>query len=199
MGSCGRNRFLRGRECVFVRAALTTGCRYGELCALQVRDFQRGKIAIRTSKSGKPRDVALTPEGVAFFAQITAGRAATDWMLMNRGRIAREKERRTDGSAVNDEGQWRTSEQARPMREACRVAKIVPAIGIHQLRHTYASLCVEAEMPLMVLARNLGHANTLMVERHYGHLRETYIDKAIRASAPTFGFKANKKLATLPR
>lgn len=182
-----------------VRAALTTGCRYGELCVLQVRDFQRGKIAIRTSKSGRPRDVALTPEGVAFFTQITAGRAATDWMLMNRGRIAREKKRRTDGSAVNDDGQWRSSEQARPMREACRVAKIVPAIGIHQLRHTYASLCVMAEMPLMVLARNLGHANTMMVEKHYGHLREDYIDKAIRASAPTFGFKADKKLATLPR
>lgn len=55
-----------------------------------------------------------------------------------------------------------------------------------------------AEMPLVVLARNLGHRDTLMVERHYGHLREDYIDKAIRASAPTFGFKANKKLATLP-
>ena len=39
----------------------------------------------------------------------------------------------------------------------------------------------------------------MMVDRNYGHLREDYIDKAIRASAPTFGFKPDKKLATLPR
>jgi integrase len=196
-----------------VRAALTTGCRYGELCALEVRDFQRGKIAIRDSKSGKPRDVVLTQEGVAFFEQLAAGRGSDEIMLRNRGRVARglERERqrcerlRKQGKAVeavenvkiDDDGQWRSSEQARPMREACERAKIAPAVGIHQLRHTYASLCVMAEMPLMVLARNLGHANTLMVEKHYGHLREDYIDKAIRASAPTFGIKADKKIVAL--
>ena len=32
-----------------VHAALLTGCRYGELCALLVGDFRDGKIAVRTS------------------------------------------------------------------------------------------------------------------------------------------------------
>ena len=41
--------------------------------------------------------------------------------------------------------------------------------------------------PLLVVARNLGHANTVMVERHYGHLTSSYIDDAIRAGAPKFG------------
>jgi integrase len=165
-----------------VRAALTTGCRYGELCALHVRDFARGKIYVRESKSGKPRDVELNPEGAAFFEQLTAGRDAGAWMFQ-----------RADG------GPWLKSMQARPMREACRRAKIVPAVGFHQLRHTWASLSVMAEMPLMVVARNLGHANTLMVEKHYGHLHDDYIKKAIRAAAPTFGFVRDKKLAVLPR
>lgn len=177
-----------------VRAALLTGCRYGELRGLDVRDFQHGKIHIRESKSGKPRNVALTSEGVAFFEQITAGRAGSEVMLPNRGRAARALEREQQ-----DDGRWLKSEQFRLMGGACEAAKIQPAIGFHQLRHTYASLSVMAEMPLMVLARNLGHANTMMVDRNYGHLREDYIDKAIRASAPTFGFKPDKKLATLPR
>jgi integrase len=165
-----------------VRAALTTGCRYGELCALEIRDFQRGKIYVRESKSGKSRDVELNPEGVAFFEQLTAGRAA-DALMFQRG----------NGSP------WLKSMQARPMREACRGAKIVPAVGFHQLRHTWASLAVMKEMPLMVVARNLGHANTLMVEKHYGHLHDDYIKKAIRAAAPKFGFVRDKKLAVLPR
>ncbi len=185
-----------------VHAALLTGCRYGELCALEVRDFQRGKVHIRDSKSGKPRDVVLSDEGTSFFAQVTAGRAGNETMLMNRGRIERERKRREradNNIAVDDDGRWRTAEQARPMVEACKRAKIAPAVGFHQLRHTWASLAVMNGMPLLVVARNLGHRDTRMVEQHYGHLTESYIDKAVRDSAPTFGFKADRKLATLPR
>jgi integrase len=49
-----------------VRAALETGCRYGELVCLEVQDFNpdAGTVTIRKSKSGKARHVVLTPEGV---------------------------------------------------------------------------------------------------------------------------------------
>jgi hypothetical protein len=48
-----------------VTAALLTGCRYGELTALIVDDFNRdvGTIQIAVSKSGKPRHVVLPQEG----------------------------------------------------------------------------------------------------------------------------------------
>ena len=51
-----------------VRAGLETGCRYGELTQLEVCDFNpdASTLAIRQSKSGKPRHVVLTEEGAAF-------------------------------------------------------------------------------------------------------------------------------------
>jgi integrase len=94
---------------------------------------------------------------------------------------------------------WAKSHQARPMREAVERAKIKPVIGFHGLRHTWASLAVMAGMPLMVVARNLGHADTRMVERHYGHLAPSYIADAIRKSAPRFGFKPDGKIAAMAR
>jgi integrase len=156
-----------------VEAALLTGCRWGELRALRVGDFVNGKIHIARSKSGKPRDVVLTEEGGAFFAAATIGRASAELLFVH-----------DDGSP------WLKSQQARPMREACAHASIKPAIGFHQLRHTWASLAVMNGMPLMVVARNLGHATTIMVERHYGHLTTTFVDEAVRASAPRFGIAA---------
>jgi hypothetical protein len=39
----------------------------------------------------------------------------------------------------------------------------------------------------MVLAQNLGHASTRMVEKHYGHLAASHKRDAIRAGAPRFG------------
>ena len=52
-------------------------------------------------------------------------------------------------------------------------------------------------VPLLVVARNLGHTDTRMVEKHYGHLAPSYIADAIREGAPRFGFKPDRKVATL--
>jgi integrase len=153
-----------------VQAALQTGARYGELCHLQVHDFNpdSGTLAIRQSKGGKARHIVLTDEGRAFFAQLTVGRSRAEPMF---GKL------------------WAQSHQVRPMREAVTRAKIKPAIGFHGLRHTWASHSVMNGMPLMVVARNLGHADTRMVEKHYGHLGPSYIADAIRAGAPRFGIE----------
>ena len=81
---------------------------------------------------------------------------------------------------------WAKSDQARPMRAACARARITPAVSFHALRHTCASLAAMNGVPLMVVAKNLGHADTRMVEKHYGHLAPSYIADAIRAGAPRF-------------
>src|SRR6202035_5757083 len=54
---------------------------------------------------------------------------------------------------------------------------------------TWASLAVMGGMPLMVVARQLGHADTRMVERHYGHMAPDYINEAIRAGSQKFGIE----------
>src|SRR6185437_8130056 len=63
-----------------VRAALLTGCRYGELSALIVGDFNQdaGTLAVRTSKSGRLRHVVLTDEARQFFSETVAGRVQND-------------------------------------------------------------------------------------------------------------------------
>jgi integrase len=161
-----------------VQAGLQTGARYGELARLQVHDFNAdsGTLAIRQSKAGKARHAVLTNEGRAFFAQLTAGRAGADPMF---GR------------------QWGKSHQNRPMTDACKRARIKPAVGFHQMRHTWASHAVMNGMPLLVVARNLGHRDTRMVERHYSHLSPSYEAESIRSHAPKFGFKPDHKVAVL--
>ena len=83
------------------------------------------------------------------------------------------------------------------MAEACERAGIKPVVSFHILRHTWASLSVMAGAPLMVVARNLGHADTRMVERHYGHLAPSYISDAIRAAAPKFGIVSERKVVSI--
>jgi integrase len=164
------------------RAALETGARYGELIRLKVADFSHnsGTLAIRKSKSGKSRHIHLTEEGVAFFQSISTGRAGTAFLFLK------------------DNGEpWKKDHQKDPMRDACERANIDPPMGFHGLRHTWASHAVMNGVPLMVVAKNMGHSDTRMVEKHYGHLAPSYVADAIRAGAPRFGAIEDRKVATL--
>lgn len=180
-------RLLNAAEPSFrnlVQAALQTGARYGELAALKVSDFNTdsGTVTIQQSKSGKARHIVLTDEGVMFFRGVTAGRNGAELVFTTKA-----------GSA------WTKSAQTRPMVDACRNAKINPPIGFHGLRHTWASLAVMNGVPLLVVAKNLGHADTRMVERHYGHLAPSYVADAIRAGAPRFGTVEPGNVASVRR
>jgi integrase len=157
-----------------VEAALQTGARYGQLAQLIVADFNPdvGTVRVRTRKGdGNEKEyyITLTDEGSEFFRVMCAGRLGDELVF------------------PNAERDWRKSEQTRSMAEAIRRAKIKPPIGFHGLRHTWASLAVMAGMPLLVVAKNLGHSDTRMVEKHYGHLAPSYVAETTRQYAPRFG------------
>lgn len=133
-----------------------------------------------TSAAKREAGIFLTGEGVSFFRECAAGKTRADRMLP-----------KADG------GRWLKTHQFRPMRQACERGHIAPPANFHCLRHTYASLAIRNGAPLMAIATNLGHVDTRMVEKHYGHLSKDFIADAIRAAAPKFGFKPNGKVKEL--
>src|SRR5262245_43469425 len=165
-----------------VRAALLTGCRYGELSRLRCEDvnFDAHSLAVRQSKGGKPRHVVLTSEGIAFFSSIVAGRKPRDPLLQ-----------RTDG------GIWKPAQQTRPLKEGCAMANIAPAAGFHVLRHTHASMLAMKGVPMGVIAAQLGHADTRITERHYAHLAPSYVADTIRGAFPDLGIAGETNVISL--
>ena len=62
-----------------------------------------------------------------------------------------------------------------------------PPVNFHGLRHTYASRLAMRNVPLAVIAAQLGHSGTRMVEKHYGHLSPGYVADTVRAAFGTLG------------
>lgn len=178
-----------------VTAALMTGCRYGELCSLEAGDFdpQAGTVAIRLSKGGKPRHIALTEEGQRFFQGMVAGIAGND-RLFERDRVKKQATREAPAQMVR--AAWTNSDQFRPISAACKAAKISPAISFHELRHTYASRLAMRGVPMGVIAAQLGHSDTRMTERHYAHLSPSYVSDTVRQSFGTLGIVPEAASAT---
>ena len=162
-----------------VQAALYTGCRYGELCRLKVRDFNATAktVFIEKSKSGKPRHIALTEEAAGWFIEQGVGRGAGESLLIKPN--AKGKARKYQEDPLG----WGPHDQKKLMIDACIAAK-VEALGFHELRHTYASGLVNKGVPLAYVAAQLGHTDTTMVEKYYGHLSPSALADSIRKLAP---------------
>lgn len=155
-----------------ISSGLLTGGRYGELTKALVRHFNSDSktLLLTETKNGKPRHIALTDEGVRFFEGITAGREPDERLIV-----------KDDGTV------WGRSHQTRPLAEACKRAKIEPAIGFHVIRHTYGSRLAMKGVPMAVIAAQLGHEGTRITERHYAHLAPSHVADAIRANLGEFG------------
>ena len=139
-----------------VKAALFTGCRYGELTRLLSKDvnLDTGMIYLTPeAKSGKGRHVSLSAEGQDFFKSAIVGKVGKDHVFT-----------RSDGDP------WGKNHNVRLLKAACEQARIEPEIGFHELRHTYASTLAQMNVDLLTISKLLGHADTRITSRHYAHL-----------------------------
>ena len=133
-------------------------------------DPDNGALHIREAKSDTPRHIPLDDDALAFLRSATAGRSRSKTLFL-----------RADGQP------WKESHQKRPIAAASAAAKLDPPATFHALRHTWASYRVMAGAPLMVVAHVLGHADTRMVEKHYGHLGASYIRDVVRSTSLGIG------------
>jgi len=137
-----------------------------------------GYVYIRESKSGRPRHVPLSAEGRAFCAEVIAGSVADDFVFVK-----------------SNAAPWRRNHAVRPLTEASKIAKIVPQISFHELRHTYASLLAQAGADLLTISKLLGHADTRITARHYAHLCDRTLANAVEKLLPNFGFQPDPKIS----
>jgi integrase len=154
-----------------VQAALLTGARWSELFRMQVRDidFAAGVALFPETKSGKPRHVYLTDEGVELFRGLCSGSSGEQLVFLNQ-----------------HDRPLGTSHQIRPMTETCLSAGVEQA-GFHILRHTYGSRLAMAGVPMAVIAEALGHADERITRKHYAHLAPSYVRDAVRNGLGNLG------------
>jgi integrase len=107
--------------------------------------------------------------------------------LVARHRAEQYAERLLAGNLWAESGFVFTTELGHPAdpRNLLRAATIaatkadVRRIGVHTLRHTYATTALLNRVPIHVVSRNLGHSSIAITADIYGHLT----DEAARSAA----------------
>jgi integrase len=161
--------------------ALASGARLGELLALRWQDVDTARSTIRIT-----RTLTRTDQGVEIGETKTAssrrsvplGRAAMAALQAHRIRQAEERLRTLGKAATHD--LVFGDEVGRPI-DGTHVAHTfhgvlvrigLPRIRFHDLRHTAATLLLEAGMHPRVVAERLGHSTPALVMNTYGHVTE---------------------------
>jgi integrase len=158
-----------GFRCL-VQCALFTGARYGDLCKTRVRDFDpHSQTLFVPLPKGERRHVWLTEEGAEFVRALTAGRRPDDLLL-----------HREDGE------EWKQSQQARPIEDAAKLAKL-DKVTFHDLRHTYGARLARNKVPMAIIAKAMGHKDERVTRRHYAHMEDSFLAEAIRTGGAGFG------------
>lgn len=181
----------RLRPCWFF--ALSTGLRRGELCALRWQDVNLAgkRITVRQAARIDGYAVSVGPPKTKAAVR-TVGlnaetvRVLTEWTDAQRDELARVGVKPTfvfseaDGTMIH------------PQTLALRFTAVseraeMKVIGLHGLRHTHATLALEAGVPLKVLSERLGHGSIQITADTYQHATEHLQHDAAEAIGALLG------------
>lgn len=174
------------RSCAdLVRFLAFSGCRKGEAAFVTWADcdFERGQITVR----GHPETGLKnrTPGEVRHVPMIPELRQLLE-------RIRGERTEAQPGDAV-----MRVRECQKAIDRAVKVLG-VPRVTHHDLRHLFATRCIESGVDVPTVARWLGHTDGgALAMRVYGHLRDQH--SAQMAQRVRFSREAVENVVELPK
>ena len=172
--------------------AFATGMRPSEYMALEWSDIDWLKCKISVERA---RVVGITNDDT----KTEAGRRKVD-MLQGAFDALKNQQRFTAlaaGVIFHDPGRnagWDTNKAIRARWKITLRKAGVRYRNPYQTRHTYASTLLSAGVNPLYVAKQMGHRNTEMINRHYGRWLEQGSDDETRLQSQAFFAKISPKL-----
>lgn len=179
--------------------AILTGMRRGELCGLRWSDVdlvertitvstqlvQVGKQVVENSaksEAGQFRVVALSDRLVG---------SLMEW------KIRQDAEREAWDDAYEDSGRVFTYENGTQLRPGYPSSALktllannsLPPLKFHGLRHQFASILLESDVPLALVSKMMGHSTTAITADLYGHMVKGTAHRVADAASAWFAPK----------
>jgi integrase len=180
-----------------VELLVSTGLRRGEALALRWTDIDQDRNVIRVRGTLGRIDgelVVSEPKTAKSKRIVPMSPAVTT--LLRRSRVHQQQERLRAGSQWTASGFVFTTDLGEPcdprnalraVKAAAKRAGLDPAVGLHTLRHSAATVMLTNGVPIKVVSDVLGHSSIAITGDVYGHVTEDVAREALAALSTAFG------------
>jgi integrase len=170
----------------FLRLAVITGARRGELCALRWNDLERNSLGISRSVYGGRGD-ELKEKDTKTHALRRVSLDPATLVVLKAHRSRCRQRAKACGASVSDDSfmfsgeadggvPWRPGRVTLAFTRLCRELTI--SVRLHDLRHFAATQLLAAGVPVRTVAGRLGHANAATTLNVYAHVLESSDEEA---------------------
>ncbi len=179
-----------------LRLILGTGLRRGEALAIRWSDVDLGRSELTVKGSLVRRKGRLVVSATkSLRSRRTVSLSPAMVRLLTSHRALQNAERLLAANLWEDSGFVFTTEFGRPAdpRNLLRATTIaarkggMAPVGVHTLRHTYATTALLNGAPLHVVSRNLGHSSIAITADIYGHLTDEAAQSAAKIVSDALG------------
>ena len=175
-----RGKFTPIKVHYMFRGLLESGARCFEFCALKNKDFVGQRLVIRNGKGNKPRTILLTKAGAACIKEWLSIKAQVNLSL--------------DPEAPLFPSHRLKHYSTRGLRKIVKTVfatlQFPTQLSVHALRHTNASLLLEADTPLPRVRDNLGHSSLVVTDKYSHAIGELKCEDLLGAAGSAIYKKA---------
>jgi integrase len=183
---------LPERDRALWAAAMYAGLRRGELLALQWEDVDLARGVIRIERSWDAKEGVVAPKSKAARRSVPIAGVLREHLVEHKLRSGRHVGLVFGTRAA----QPFTPSNIRKRANAAWMRAGLQPIGLHECRHTFASLMIAAGVNAKALGAYMGHSSVTITYDRYGHLMpgneteaaellDAYLTRAVaKASAP---------------
>jgi integrase len=171
--------------------AVTTGMREAELLGLTWNnvDFKKHQVNVRNTVKRHLGQYIIENQAKSKTSRRTIPLVSVAEEALKAWKYQQEEEKQLMGDEWGN--QWNlvfTTEAGTPinchfiLRRFHRLLKLanLPVIRLHDLRHTYATILIEKNVPIKVVSELLGHSSIVITLRVYGHVTTTMRTQAAK-------------------
>lgn len=181
-----KNEFFKIRDYATFRLLAFSGCRIGEVLALNWSDldFENRELNIsKTVTKAKDYNVLEKPKTMSSNRRIILDEktiySLKEWKLLQMKYLFKLSFNKPSFIFTNDENNFTINQAVTERFKIYSERAGLPNIGLHGFRHTHASLLFEADANMKEVQERLGHANIKTTMDTYTHMTK---DKKIETT-----------------
>lgn len=165
---------------MILAVAIHTGARISEVMGIQISDVSDGKLSINKTWNYKTRTGGFMPtKNLSSIRTVNIDPTIEKLLFEYHEYSEKNKLSDSDLPLLHEKDKHIFNSTVNEKLHQYLKLRGIGAISVHKLRHSYISTLISNGIQINYIAKQVGHSNTDMINKIYGHLQKEIEDREV--------------------